>query len=60
MKPLAIGPVKPRPSPNAAVLRIARVLADRPKLQPVAFGLVRSLGVVDAAPEIEWLAENIQ
>lgn len=57
---ITLAPARKPPTPNAAVLRIARVLADNPKLQPVAFGLVRNLGVVDAAREIEWLAENIR
>lgn len=53
-------PPPPKPSPNAAVLRIARVIADHPKLKAVAFGLVRGLGAVEAAPEIEWLAEQVR
>lgn len=58
MKPLDLRPAPRRP--NAAVLRIARVLEEKPKLEPVAYGLIRGLGVAAAADEIEWLAENIR
>lgn len=60
---LSIAPSTRRPLPQsyvAALLRIAAVVKENPKLEPVAYGLVRGLGVVEAAPEIEWLAENVQ
>lgn len=48
------------PRAHAAMKRIRAVLARRPKLEAVALGLVRALGAVEAAAEIEWLAENVR
>lgn len=50
-------PKQPGPGPLA---RVARIIADNPKLKPIAMGLIRRLGAEDGAREIEWLAENVR
>lgn len=50
----------PGPSPIA---RVARIIADRPKLKPIALGLLRDFGpagTAEAAREIEWLAAHVR
>lgn len=48
----------------APLARIARIIADKPKLKPIAIGLVRQAeklgGAEKAAREIEWLAEQVR
>lgn len=42
-----------------AIVRIRAILARHPKLEPVALTLVRAVGAVEAAREIEWISERI-
>lgn len=45
------------------IARMARIIADKPKLKPIAMGLLRAhgkLGAEEAAREIAWLAEHVQ
>lgn len=49
-------------SPIAPLARVARIIADKPKLKPIAMGLIRAagqLGAEEAAREIEWLAAQV-
>lgn len=46
----------PAPSPIAA---IARIIADDPRLKPIAFGLLPKIGAAETARELENLAETL-
>lgn len=51
------------PPKIAPLVRVARIIADKPKLKPIAMGLIRAagqLGAEEAAREIEWLAAQVR
>lgn len=53
----------PCPATLPPISRIARIVADNPKLKPIALGLLRAhgqLGGEEAAREIAWLAEHVR
>lgn len=47
------------PRAHHALRRIRAILARHPKLAPVALSLVRLIGAVDAARELEWISEQV-
>ncbi len=50
------GAEAPAPSPIAA---IARLIADDPRLKPIAFGLLPKIGAAETARELANLAETL-
>lgn len=50
------GAEAPAPSPIAA---IARIIADDPRLKPIAFGLLPKIGAAETARELATLAETL-
>jgi len=54
------GPDNPAGAAPHSIARIARIVADHPKLEPIAFGLLPKLGAAATARELEWLAENVR
>lgn len=57
------GAEAPAPSPSyrahGPIARIARLVADDPRLKPIAFGLLPKIGAAETARELENLAETI-
>lgn len=53
------GAEAPAPSPLPPVARIARLVADDPRLKPIAFGLLPKIGAAETARELENLAETL-
>lgn len=52
----SFGAEAPAPSPIAA---IARLIADDPRLKPIAFGLLPKIGAAETARELANLAETL-